>query len=552
MSSAISYEKIQIHCSIDLQQLLTFELHVTRNTHACIELKAIISEEMHPVIFANWLGEQIMVTLLDEAGATQTTPLFCGFISNVELGYDGGYGTISISALSASWMLDLQKKFRSFQTPGFTFAGLLEKTAADTDGAGFMVSAEDSAIEKPIIQYDETDWGFAMRMASHMHTSLLPDVTSFAPRVFVGLPGERMVGELISPDYAFGVDERYFNFGHVELGYTKKQMSYYDVVVYHEFQLGDAVVFKGTRFIICEKHAKLEKGLLLFTYRLATKEYLGSKVLYNPQIQGASLCGTVLATTEEHLQVHLDIDAAQPPGDAYWYSWKPETGNLMYDMPQVGTKVNLYIPMHDERSGICVECVRENGEVHPETADTNDRYLTTEHGMRMRMLPDDFTFLSFNSGNKFQMLDNFGNMFESSKVLNIKAKKDITFKGSRVILNAPKELTVVCRRWDMPSVINLCNNFDLIGKKSRFNTDIPPQPDTVQKMMTAENLQNASFSVAGMEQQILAAVPFNTGNDASINAATGMNVFFNTRQTQGSAIQSSIQREAGASEWLAK
>ncbi|MFQ8776468.1 MAG: hypothetical protein ACLR78_01970 [Roseburia sp.] len=58
---------------------------------------------------------------------------------------------------------------------------------------------------------------------------------------------------------------------------------------------------------------------------------------------------------------HLAIDTDQNAATAYFYQWVPDTGSVMYCMPEKGTTVSLYFPDEDERNAIAVSCIRENG-----------------------------------------------------------------------------------------------------------------------------------------------------------------------------------------------
>ena len=100
-----------------------------------------------------------------------------------------------------------------------------------------------------------------------------------------------------------------------------------------------------------------------------------------------SLLGTVLSTAGETVKVHFDIDKGQDEAKAYPYEWAPLTGNLMYLMPEVGTRVSVYFGSADERSAKAVACVRTNGgeqAAQHGMADHNKRSLSTADKANMR------------------------------------------------------------------------------------------------------------------------------------------------------------------------
>ena len=66
-------------------------------------------------------------------------------------------------------------------------------------------------------------------------------------------------------------------------------------------------------------------------------------------IQGMSFVGSIVGTQGEQVEVAFDIDKTAAGGNRYGFA--PATGNLMYCMPQKGTKTALYIGNGDEAQG---------------------------------------------------------------------------------------------------------------------------------------------------------------------------------------------------------
>lgn len=111
-----------------------------------------------------------------------------------------------------------------------------------------------------------------------------------------------------------------------------------------------------------------------------------------------TLLGEVLETSRETLKLKLDIDEGWNPGGPYPYTWRPETGNFMYCMPQVGTRVSLYCPNYDEKTAIAVNCVRTNGGDCGRMSDPANRSFVTEHGKEMNLYPKKMSFLGGSLG----------------------------------------------------------------------------------------------------------------------------------------------------------
>ena len=139
-----------------------------------------------------------------------------------------------------------------------------------------------------------------------------------------------------------------------------------------------------------------------------------------------SLLGEVSKTDKETVGVKLDIDNGK--GGEYLYDWRPETGNMMYCMPQVGTKVSLYFPGVDEREAIVVNCFRTNGDSCEKMKDPSKRAFATEHNKELTLYPKEMG-ISSGSGSSILISDEKGIDFNS--------KKSIRIIGSEINFSAP-------------------------------------------------------------------------------------------------------------------
>ncbi|NRT72213.1 phage baseplate assembly protein V [Clostridium beijerinckii] len=110
--------------------------------------------------------------------------------------------------------------------------------------------------------------------------------------------------------------------------------------------------------------------------------------LYNSLLSGASLEGKVIDRQGEQVKLQLKIDNNQNNEEASWFRFAPPTGNMMYCMPVIGTDARLYFPNESSEAPIVTGCLRTNGGSCQKTSDTTKRYLGTEHGSEIEMIPD--------------------------------------------------------------------------------------------------------------------------------------------------------------------
>ena len=94
-----------------------------------------------------------------------------------------------------------------------------------------------------------------------------------------------------------------------------------------------------------------------------------------------SFVGSIVGTQGEQVEVAFDIDKTAAGGNRYGFA--PATGNLMYCMPQKGTKTALYIGNGDEAQGIATGCIRTNGSTCEGTGSPEKKSFRSEHGLSL-------------------------------------------------------------------------------------------------------------------------------------------------------------------------
>ena len=276
----------------------------------------------------------------------------------MEIKEEKGYRIADIQAVSGTILLEQKKSNRVFQEKVQTYMGIASTVTADTEHSACILPGSDMRTGGTLIQYQETDWRFLKRMASQLGLPLVPDTSYYYPRFYLGLPeGEkRELGEIISCDLCFG--GRYYAVSGKCL-VDREDFICYDAVTRTSLSLGDRVTYEGRELLVSRKKTELAGGEVIFTYRLAGNSYTWVPWEDNPDYTGMSFVGSIVGTQGEQVEVAFDIDKTAAGGNRYGFA--PATGNLMYCMPQKGTKTSLYIGNGDEAQGIATGCIRTNG-----------------------------------------------------------------------------------------------------------------------------------------------------------------------------------------------
>ena len=421
-----NHTTLRMSGTLNIEHLTALKLHVGVNSHGWAIVEGEAGENALEQLSGALAGREQNILTLDETGAEKC--LFAGVIGEAELVRVGGYNRFHVELLSGTCLMDREVRSRSFQDVGRTYSQVAGQVCSEySGGAAICTVGEDKTLGKPVIQYRETDWEFLMRMASHCGGVLVPETHRGLPRLWFGFPDRSFTCEFPEDTYTSGISQRYYELGGSAAGYSKTDFFYYDVESSQLCDLGWYTVFKGQPFIISEKYAILERGELIFTYRLGRPGLGWGKMLYNEKISGMTLLGEVLETARETLKLKLDIDAGWNPGGPYPYTWRPETGNFMYCMPKVGTRVSLYCPNYDEKTAIAVNCVRTNGGDCDRMSDPAKRSFVTEHGKEMNLYPEEMSFLGGSLG-LIQVTDEEGISFSSHMPITILAKEKVAFE----------------------------------------------------------------------------------------------------------------------------
>ena len=262
-------------------------------------------------------------------------------------------------------------------------------------------------------------------MASQLGLPLVPDTNYYYPRFYLGLPeGEkRELGEIISCDLCF--DGRYYAVSGKCL-VDREDFICYDVVTRTSLSLGDRVTYEGRELLVSRKKTELAGGEVIFTYRLAGNSYTWVPWEDNPDYTGMSFVGSIVGTQGEQVEVAFDIDKTAAGGNRYGFA--PATGNLMYCMPQKGTKTALYIGNGDEAQGIATGCIRTNGSTCEGTGSPEKKSFRSEHGKGMDLYPQRMGLDGGETG-KITFEDETGTTIESNGGLVLMAKEGIRLES---------------------------------------------------------------------------------------------------------------------------
>lgn len=455
----IRIDEIRVKCNFPIGQIKNLSIREGIGTHTIAEITTGISAGKFDIEGQELNSQPLVIDVVQEG---EVIMLFSGVVSRASVDEKDSYETIHIKAYSLSWLMDLEKKSRSYQGET-SICKLMHKISGEHS---FTCScfAEDKVTWEPFIQYQETDWEFLVRLSTHLHVPFYIANDYKGKGICLGLQKQKKPSKLNVLNEKWCMDADTLK----SMNFDSKKAVYFEVISGQVIHLGQSVQYHDDILWAFGVHMVLQHGMLYCTYKLAGVNYDVVSACYNPHIKGISLTGTILDRRDETIKIHLDIDDKQDINRAYSYLWLPEHGNMSYCMPEKGSRVRLVITGEDERKAVGAHCVRQNGDTCQETRIPDNRWFSTAENKKLTLQPSSLELSGENGKLRISFQDCEGNSLRSSESILIQAKGDIVMQGTKVEMSAPNEITAIKRELMDPAVINICHNLDSMGKRTTF------------------------------------------------------------------------------------
>lgn len=495
--SVITQGKLWIKSEIPVMEIKEFHMKFQKNCHGMAYVEGIVTTE---------IGESVLLQpLLDTVfmiGAGEQI-LFAGILKEMRILKEGMIYQIMLEGVSATEKLDHRKRSRTFQNISMTYSEVMRQVVTDVPDTQVMLHGGEARIGEPLYQIEETDWEFMKRIASRQRMAIIPSIYSVYTGVHIGLPKGKKC--------EVGMEE--INIEQIWIDKNSRCICR-RIRTYQNWDIGDWINYEGQECSVIAKECKLEKGLVYFYYTLAKAAVFSVDRYENPYMAGLLLSATVLDVKEEAVKVKFDVDIKQDLESAYWYPWRPDTGNIMYCMPEKGEKVYVYMSERGNKEVRAVCSIHKNGTGNQEMKSTC-RYFTTSDKKRMGLTPESIGFedMKQKSPLEVQLHDNMGVNVKSHHKIVIVAQDTIGIKANNVKIQVPDEISIVRRDALSPTVINMCNGFDSIGTT---NEVMMAGGDDDEFPVFYESDQNVKkeYGLEEIEKNIIASTPVaNVQND---------------------------------------
>lgn len=451
-SSVITVGNIEFISPYEIKDLVDLRIEKKINAHVRLYIKGVVPEEKKDSNVEKATSKDIIeVKQIDENSSAKC--IFKGVITNIGIKAVRGIYYMELEGVSCTYNMDIKLKKRSFQNKDMLYTALAEKVIEDYKGDCIDIAAKSEKIgkfEKFTIQYNESDWEFLIRMASHFNTGLVADCTSDKPKFWFGIPEGNDKGKLEELNYMVSrriKDFRVSSENYIS-GIDAKDYTYYEIETDMSLDIGDKVNFNNINFIVCECIFDIHKGVLRHHYKVSPEKGLSKNLITNKEVFRASIEGKVIEVEEDNVRIHLEIDEEQKKEEAFWFPYTTfytaEGSTGWYCMPELDDYVKLYFPTDREKEAVVMNSIRKSTKGGDKIDKPDVKYFRTKH-KKEQMFSEKELVMSAEDGKVLIKLneDNGVELYSDSEI-KIKADDDIVISAENIDMKAADRIDIVC------------------------------------------------------------------------------------------------------------
>lgn len=444
---SIVTEELIINLPFKYKIIKSLEINEKLNEHSSISIKGILdNDEENLQIFKELNITDNLRVMVKQESVDEEIDLFCGVISKIKLEHKGNVYNFEIEGLSYSILLDFEKKNRSFQDKSILYKDLISKIVKENGGNIIFRGDKEKTLDIPFIQYNETDWEFIKRLSSYVGLKLCPDIKTEKPNIFIGIKKGKEC-ECNAYEYRLKKDMKsYFYTKENHMKVTEEDFISYEIETKDNYEIGDKIYYKDLILVVIKKNLILKGSDLLSIYELKLERNIKQEILYNNAIVGQVIQGTVIKVDNDKMKVHLDIDDEQEESKAYLYNfgsnYTTEGSTGWYVMPEIDSKVELYIPTKNEGDAYLRKVLRQDGMENTSIQDPSTKYLGTIDGKELKMSLSELKFTT-NGESLYLNMENAGGVsIVSNESIKIYSEKNIKIESKKLEIKSNDKIAL--------------------------------------------------------------------------------------------------------------
>lgn len=342
--------------------IMEAELRITPNEHAIAHIRGTIDEELESEYLSLAQTDlEVTISQTDENG--MPTIMYVGIVDNMEITNLNGQTVMDLWLVSSTRLMDLVKHTRTYQDASMVYNDLLA-TLGDYPGYYYSMRVGDgAALGELITQFEETDWEFIIRLASHFGGVAVPAYVTKGTGYFFGIPEKtsRIIVNPIHYRIIKGLGEHVDKTRNQVDGIFESDSMYYEIRDRAIYRLGENVRFKNRDLRVFAIHSVLEGQLLQNYYSLKSEKGFKTKKAFNFDLVGASLGCTVTGVQKDMVKVSIHEAQDDYGSNTRWFPfstvYSSPDGSGWYAMPEKGDVLRLYFPSELESQAYTISAV---------------------------------------------------------------------------------------------------------------------------------------------------------------------------------------------------
>lgn len=433
------------------------------NHHSYLQVSGAITEEtMEKIMSTNLLETQVLLEVKeqnldivkkdDDEEESKNGELFYGIIRTFDIAIEGASRILTLYCVSATYLLDLQKKVRVFQNTSTKYSEVLGVIEKEYEGSTHYLP-EDGEIKNLLVQYEETDFEFIKRIASHYNTFVAPANTLEGLKYYIGLresnenfslPQDYTAKRAVNLELQKAGDavEYSADDGSIEIQFESREI----------YEIGDFCELEtGQKYYVVGIETHLDGRELVHTYRLKTKESgLYVATCFNKNLVGLSMEGKVLEAKQDKVQIEvfandfseelhdpsekIKADGVQDDGKFFPFStvFSSPDGTGWYVMPEKEDIIRLYFPTEWEGNAYVISAVHMTSDNKDLRSDPDQKSFRTMHNKEILFTPKSIVFTNNgDTGKRVEITldDDKGVLIHSDMGIKITAKNQVNIQS---------------------------------------------------------------------------------------------------------------------------
>jgi len=421
--------------------ILDIKINKEPNKHAEGFIIGHISESQSDTyVERSPVGQQIIIKASDREGFKT---IFSGIVKDIDIENKNDMQTLTVKFISFSVYADISEVTRTFQYSEMTYRQVVNYLEKDGYNLTFLLPKSDNLqIGSMLVQYKETNWEFANRLASRLNTVVIPDYTLNYPSISIGIPNKIDRYTINPAEYSVCKDTDFYlkQKGFVP-GLTERDALSYKFKSREIYELCTPIVFLSKEMLVYSIYTVYEGEELMHYYTLKEASGFTQKEYKNNQIIGASLTGKVKDVKRDHVQIYVDDDVAQIEYIWFYYSssYTSADGTGWYFMPEIEDALRLHFPTEHEEQSYAISYVHVT---HGNRTDPNIKFIRTIRNQEIVFAPDSI-LISDGNGSSIEMQKSDGITMKTDKKMSITASDDVRItSGGKVKIYGDNALYV--------------------------------------------------------------------------------------------------------------